>query len=84
MSAQRKRAARFRVVGLLDMAGSATEGTVTIEDGLFTVRPLRRHKTYTLPLSTVADIVCQRMVRAELLQKQKEKAAIKKLRRKRP
>jgi hypothetical protein len=34
-------------------------------DPLFTVRPFRRRKTYSLPLSTVAQIVILRVILAE-------------------
>lgn len=68
---------RLRVIGRLDLASRVTEGTVTIERdaGLFEVRPLRRRRTYVLPLSTVADMVCQRIIKAELFTKRLEKAA---------
>lgn len=48
--------ARFRVVGRLDNAAKITDGTVTIDRGagLLEVRPMRRRRTYALPLSTVA------------------------------
>lgn len=60
--------ARFRVVAPLDCAGGAIPGTVEIdrEAGLFVVRPLRRRKTYVLPLSAVATMVCQALVRREV------------------
>lgn len=59
--------AHFRVVGRLDNAARVVAGTVTIDrsTGLFAVRPLRRRRVYELPLSTVADMVCARMLRAE-------------------
>lgn len=46
--------------------------------GTFSVRPLRRRKVYTLPLGTVATLVCGLVLRAELAAK---KAAKKKRRR---
>jgi hypothetical protein len=69
--------ARFRVSGRLDSASRYQEGTVTVErnSGLFVVRPLRRRRTYTLPLSTVAEIVCQRIIRAEVTSKKAERKA---------
>lgn len=72
---------RYRVIGSLDIGGGAQVGTVTIdrEAGLFSVRPLRRRREYVLPLSVVATMVCERIVRAEL----REKRAAKKSRRRR-
>lgn len=63
--------ARARVYGQLDGAGGPVAGTVEIdrEAGLFTVRPLRRRKTYTLPLATVATMVCQAIVRREVMER---------------
>jgi hypothetical protein len=71
--------ARFRVCGRLDMASRASFGTVTIDRGadLFSVRPLRRRRVYTLPLSTVAELVCRTIIAAEA----REKRAAKKARR---
>lgn len=68
--------AHFRVVGRLDNAARVVEGTVTIDRhaGLFEVRPLRRRKSYTLPLSTVADMVVARIIRAEVFAKRLERA----------
>lgn len=81
MTLDRRRAAHFRVVGRLDMASRVIEGTVTIENGIFRVRPLRRRKFYDLPLSTVADMVCQRMIKAETFRARLEKAAKRRARR---
>jgi len=71
---------KFRIFGRLDHAVRAQQGTVVISRsaGIFTVRPYRRRRTYTLPLATVAEIVCQRIIRAELA----ERKAAKKARRK--
>jgi len=62
------RAARFRVVGRLDMASRTSAGTVRVYRGvdLFEVRPLRRKRTYCLPLSEVARMVVLAVTRAEL------------------
>ena len=48
---------RFKVCGRLDHASRVSDGTVTIDRGagLFSVRPLRRRTTYTLPLDKVAE-----------------------------
>jgi hypothetical protein len=68
---------RFPVVGRLDHASRLQAGTVIISrtSGIFTVRPYRRRRTYTLPLSTVAEIVCQRILRTELAERKAAKKA---------
>jgi hypothetical protein len=67
---------KFRVDGRMDGANGAT---VTIDRGvgLFSVRPLRRKREYTLPLKDVAEMVLWRIVKAEA----NEKLKLKKLRR---
>jgi hypothetical protein len=57
---------RFAVFGTLDHY--AQYGTVTIDrnSGTFAVRPKRRRREYVLPLSTVAEIVCARIIKAEV------------------
>jgi hypothetical protein len=69
--------ARFRVVARLDMASRESEGTVTINRvaGLFSVRPLRRRREYTLPLATVAGMVCGAIIVAEAREKRTARAA---------
>lgn len=69
------RKAKFKVYGSLDRGGGGRAGTVTIdrEVGTFEVRPHRSRRQYTAPLSTVADIVVQRILAAEVREKQKEK-----------
>ncbi len=64
----------IRIVGRLDKS-HLQEGTVTIDRSLslFSVRPLRRRKVYTLPLSVVADIVVSRMVKAEVAEQRRSK-----------
>ena len=66
---------RYRVVGRLDGCGRPQVGTVAIDraSGLISVRPLRRRRTYTLPLATVAEMVCQRVIRAELAERRAAK-----------
>jgi hypothetical protein len=49
--------------------------------GLIAVRPLRRHRTYELPLSAVATFICQSVIRAEAHEKRKQKAEARKARR---
>ena len=69
--------ARFPVTGSLDGTGRRQRGTVTIdrETGTFTVRPLRRKKTYELPLSVVADLVCKTIIISELRERRAAKKA---------
>ena len=65
---------KFKIAGRFDGASGAT---VTIDRGamLFSVRPLRRHREYTLPLTDVAEMVLWRIVKAEAAQKLAEKKA---------
>lgn len=65
---------RFRVHGDFD---GAHEATVIIDRGagLFTVRPLRRRKPYTLPLSEVARRVMVSIIKTEASEKSKTKPA---------
>lgn len=76
---------RFKVVGTFDIAGGLQTATVEIDRaaGLFSVRPYKRRKVYTLPLSVVAAIVCQRIIVAEVREKRAAKAAKKKSRKSR-
>jgi hypothetical protein len=73
--------AKFKVHGSLDRGGGSRAGTVTIDRsaGTFKVRPLRSRREYVASLSTVADIIVEKIIKAEVREKQKEK----KLRRKR-
>lgn len=61
------RSARFRVYCRLDSASRMQAGTVTISrcEDIFAVRPLRRRREFTLPLSAVASMVVQRVIKAE-------------------
>jgi hypothetical protein len=79
MQSKKPRPARARVFGPLDSTGQPQEGTVTLDRArsLLSVRPLRRHRTYELPLCDVATMVCQRVLLAE----RREKAAEKRRRR---
>lgn len=69
--------ARFRITGRLDNAARVVAGTVTIDRaaGTFGVRPLRRRRVYELPLSTVADMVVDRILRAEAFAQRLARAA---------
>lgn len=75
--------ARFKTIGQFDQS-YVQSGTVEIDRdaNLISVRPKGRRRTYTLPLSTVAEIICWRVIRAELLEKKREKAKNRKLRKK--
>jgi hypothetical protein len=55
------------------MASRPSEGTVTIDRGasLFSVRPLRRRRIYTLPLDKVAEMVVQRIIAAEAAERRR-------------
>jgi len=62
------------------MASRPSYGTVVVERAtadadLFHVRPLRRRRVYTLPLSTVAEMVVRSIVLAEVRAKKAAKAA---------
>jgi len=69
--------ARFPVTGSLDNASGRQKGTVEIdrETGDFHVRPFRRKRTYHMPLSVVATMVCKAIILDELHQKQAAKKA---------
>lgn len=53
----------------------ARQASVTIRysldggDGLVAVRPYRSRRTYELPLSTVAQLVVERIIKAEVAEK---------------
>lgn len=66
MAAARK--SRFRVVGTFDLAGGAQVATIEIDrdSSIVSVRPLRRRRTYSLPLASVATWICQSIIRAEV------------------
>jgi len=65
---------RYSIVAVLDES-RAQSGTVTIDRaaGLFSVRPLRRRRVYTLPLALVASIVVSRIVKAEIAEARRAK-----------
>lgn len=66
---------RFKVYALLDNAATAQRGTVEIDrdTGMLHVRPHKRRKRYSMPLSVVATMVCQ----AEILDELRKKRAAK-------
>jgi hypothetical protein len=69
--------ARFPVTGTLDYGGGRHQGTVLIDrqNGDFSVRPKGRRRLYTMPLATVATMVCEAIVRSELAEKKALKKA---------
>jgi hypothetical protein len=71
------RVARFKIDMRLDAAGMLDGCTVTIDRdaGLFSVRPKRRRKLYTLPLYTVAGMVAHRIELNEAAAKRAAKKA---------
>jgi hypothetical protein len=70
-------AARFVVVGTFDLAAGLQKATVLVDrvTGIFSVRPFRRKRAYELPLATVAALVCQMIVRAEVREKKAARRA---------
>lgn len=74
--------ARFKIVGQFDQS-YMQKATIEIDRGanLISVRPKGRRRIYTLPLSSVAEIICWRVIKAELLDKKREKALKRKMRR---
>jgi len=71
------RVSRFRIYARLEMASRATHGTVMIarKEDLFSVRPLRRRRIYSLPLSVVAQMVVRSIIATEVREKAKAKRA---------
>lgn len=68
--------ARFRVEGRnYDGVRQATVIIDRDEHGFFTVRPMRRHRTYTMLLADVAELVLWRCIREEAREKKREKLA---------
>lgn len=65
---------KFRIDGRFDGAAGATV-TIDRSAGIFSVRPLRRKRSYDLPLMDVAWMVFGRIVKGEALQKRLAKAA---------
>lgn len=75
------RPAHFDVLARLDSARTQ-RGTVTVERAvdLFVVRPLRRRRTYALPLSVVAQMVVERVIKREAAEKKAAKKAARRAR----
>ncbi len=76
------RPARVKVLGSFD---GVSEATLTLDRaaGVLTVRPTRRRRTFSLPLSTVAEWVMWRVIKAEVFKAKMEKAKTRKARRRR-
>jgi hypothetical protein len=77
------RPARTRIFAKLDRV-TLQQAEVTLDRaaGLFTVRGLRRRHKWELPTSTVAQMVVERVIRADLAEKRREKEVARKARRK--
>jgi len=71
-----KRQTKFQVLGSFDGVSRATL-TIDRVAQLVTVRPLRRHKTYTLPLSEVAEHILWKVARLEATEANKVKVRVK-------
>lgn len=71
------RKARFEVFERLDMASVPQRGTLTIDrqSGLCSVRPKRRRRTFDLPLSFVARMICRHVIMGELAEKKATRRA---------
>jgi hypothetical protein len=69
--------ARFRIEGRLEMASRPTAGTVIIDRtaSLFSVRPLRRRRLYTLRLEDVASMVVRSIIASEVREKKAARRA---------
>jgi hypothetical protein len=67
---------KFNITAVLD-TGRPARGTVLIDRnaGLFHVRPYKRRRVYTLPLSDVASIIVSRIIKAEVAEKRRAKLA---------
>ncbi len=63
---------RFKVQGRFDGAGSATV-EIDRASGIMRVRPCRRRRTYDLPLSVIAQIQVERIIRFEVEEKRRLK-----------
>lgn len=67
--------ARFPVNAHFDGAGGMQKGSVEIdrETKMFSARRHRSHRTYSMPLSVVADMVVRAIILSELAEKKKAK-----------
>jgi len=71
------RLARFRVTALMEFASQLQTATVTVDraSGVVSVRPLRRRRLYTLPLSVIASWLVRSTIRAEQAEKRASRRA---------
>lgn len=69
--------AHFRTLAELDPRGRPIVATVTVDRArqLVMVRPLRRRRTYDLPLGVLAEFVYQSVIKAERAEKVKARKA---------
>ncbi len=71
------RKAHFTAVGRFD-GERVARVTILVDDdtsrSVFSVRPFRRRRSYELPLADVAQLVLERVVRAELAAMKRERA----------
>lgn len=73
---------KCRVMGTFDMASGVQVATVIVDRdaGLISVRVLKKKRVYTLPLASVASMICGVIIRAELREKKAAKKAARKAR----
>lgn len=71
----RTRKVHVRVVGRIDGAQAATV-TIDCQAGLISVRPLRRHREYTVPLHSVVQHIVASVARAELADKKRKRTKV--------
>ncbi len=69
--------AKFKVSSGGRAFDGAREATVTIDRGnnLISVRPLRRRRQFEMRLEDVAQIIVERIIKAEFVEKKKAKKA---------
>ena len=69
--------AKFKVLGSHRAYNGCNEATVTIDraNNFISVRPKRQHRTFELRLEDVAQIIVERICKAEALEKKKAKMA---------
>ena len=75
-----KRKAKFRVMGMFEMACRPQEATVSIDrdTGVVEIRPLRRRKIYLTTLAAMASVAVRREIQREVQEKKKAKKTKKK------
>lgn len=69
------RKVRIRILARVDRSTPRPAWVEINRDALlFTVRPLRARKSYTLPLSAAAEMVAHRVIRWEVAEARRQKA----------